>query len=380
MYLRVMNDVINGWIARFWKGQLSKRESKQLIEELKEKELIFRNEDRLSFDEELPKETEVRFDYPLYLQQLHEKMGVGTDEKVRRISWARYVAAAVILFIGSFTCIWYNSQLINSTILYTNTGVASDSLQLSNDDEVTKRYRLKDGTLISLSAGSTLFYAADYGEDKRSVRLIGKAKFDVAKDTLHPFEVGSSGYVTKALGTSFIVDNQSDFETVSVKLLEGKVVVQSCLSNQFVMEDQYLLPGDELQIDVKNSSFNRRHPRSPVPHAAASIASSKHKSSVEQLDKPIIPLDLHFSDTPLSVVFSKIALEKDIDIVFNVADLRGKYFTGAFHSKEDVDEMLSIICTMNNVRYEHSNQVIEIYSDVNSTVEKDTLHTSILNN
>lgn len=82
---------------------------------------------------------------------------------------------------------------------------------------------LEDGSRVSLDAATALEVKIE--DDRRTVEMLhGRAKFDVAKDTLRPFTVQAGDKLIVALGTSFsveIVDGE-----VRVILYEGRVEVR----------------------------------------------------------------------------------------------------------------------------------------------------------
>ncbi|WP_158859363.1 FecR family protein [Lunatibacter salilacus] len=85
---------------------------------------------------------------------------------------------------------------------------------------------LHDGSKVLLNSGSTLRYISNFEKDRRELFLTGEAFFEVTKDSLRPFVVKTSGFVTRALGTSFLIKAINKEETM-VALISGKVAVES---------------------------------------------------------------------------------------------------------------------------------------------------------
>ncbi|WP_336963766.1 FecR family protein [Sphingobium aquiterrae] len=74
---------------------------------------------------------------------------------------------------------------------------------------------LPDGTLVQLNTHSAV--ALDFADNRRLVRLIrGEALFVVAPDARRPFTVEADGGSTTALGTRFLVREQTDDTRVTV--------------------------------------------------------------------------------------------------------------------------------------------------------------------
>ncbi|MDT9600195.1 FecR family protein [Sphingosinicella rhizophila] len=82
--------------------------------------------------------------------------------------------------------------------------------------------QLDDGSRISLDADSEV--KVRYSGDRRELRLArGRAKFDVAKDSLRPFTVLASERIVIATGTAFSVELIN--RRIEVILYEGRVAV-----------------------------------------------------------------------------------------------------------------------------------------------------------
>lgn len=85
---------------------------------------------------------------------------------------------------------------------------------------------LPDGTKVWLNAASSLSYPASFTGDKRVVKLLGEAYFEVAKNKNMPFVVHSKGQEVEVIGTHFNVNAYSDEEQTKTTLLEGSVKVK----------------------------------------------------------------------------------------------------------------------------------------------------------
>ncbi|MBC8987974.1 FecR family protein [Pedobacter sp. N36a] len=110
---------------------------------------------------------------------------------------------------------------------------------------------LPDGTKVWLNAASSLSYPASFTGDKRAVKLIGEAYFEVAKQNGMPFIVQSKGQEVVVLGTHFNVNAYPDEEQIKTTLLEGTVkvkLVHSAASALLKPGQQSII--DENQLDV----------------------------------------------------------------------------------------------------------------------------------
>jgi ferric-dicitrate binding protein FerR (iron transport regulator) len=127
--------------------------------------------------------------------------------------------------------------LMAASSLYLFRGLRSDYLESLNKEitnEVIQKFNprgrmsthiLSDGTKIKLNAESKLEYPKFFAEDRREVRLIGEAWFEVAEDSIRPFIITSGKLQTTVLGTEFNVRAFPDDDQIEVALLNGKVEV-----------------------------------------------------------------------------------------------------------------------------------------------------------
>lgn len=333
-------------IRLFWQGMLSREDREKLLAKLTDGEEELRkgmaNEfDTIQDDEQLHRDE----DYQLYLRRVMEKAGCADvpKQRVRPMWYPRGFAASLLLISGLAYLLWQQGtsepdvevrQLARETTVY------------ARDKDQMKVFTLNDGSAIMLYPGSSLTYDTDYGKANRLLKLTGEARFVVAKDTVRPFIVEAKGYTTTALGTTFTVDAR-DGGKVRVRLLSGKVVVKSTPQTPFMITDQYLLPGEELAIQVDRSAMEKRsfveEPKSPVRVAPARSSSPK---------KVYRGTDLHFEETPLLEVLERIGAAKNLRFDLREADVRDSHFTGNFSEKDDVETMLDIICTTNDLTYE----------------------------
>lgn len=109
---------------------------------------------------------------------------------------------------------------------------------------------LADGSQVILNAGSKVSFTKPFHSNRRKVTLEGEAFFEVAKDSLRPFQVVSGELTTTALGTSFNIAAYPKDDRLQVSLISGKVKVdyQQPAAKQ-EPEVYYLVPGEQLAYD-----------------------------------------------------------------------------------------------------------------------------------
>lgn len=87
---------------------------------------------------------------------------------------------------------------------------------------------LPDGSEITLNSHSQLFYPEKFQKDKREVKLKGEAFFKVERNPEKPFRISIEDKATvEVLGTSFNIRSQKEGESISLLVVEGRVLLSS---------------------------------------------------------------------------------------------------------------------------------------------------------
>ncbi|MCG9792565.1 FecR family protein [Flavobacterium algicola] len=139
---------------------------------------------------------------------------VNRSKKRKRSRYTAYgIAASVLIIIGiGFTAI--KPTIIAPQMITVHTGKTADSVHLV------------DGSVIYLAANSVFEYPEKFELGERNVKLSrGKAFFEVAKDSLHPFIIHSGDVKTRVVGTSFHI--QMSKGKCNVIVATGKVNVSA---------------------------------------------------------------------------------------------------------------------------------------------------------
>ena len=173
------------------------------------------------------------------------------NERKTPIYSMRWVAglAAGLALIAS---VWYITHIqSHPEASYDTTIVAASDYE---------QVELPDKTKVILFEGTILRYNSAFSTN-RKVSFQGKGYFNVAKDSDHPFVIESKSFITKVLGTQFLLDDQS--ENPRISLFEGKVSVQNKFSDQaltllptetIVLSQSQLIKESGTQ-DTKDSSW-----------------------------------------------------------------------------------------------------------------------------
>lgn len=152
-----------------------------------------------------------------------------SGRRARFKAWTAALAASLLLtVVAAAVYHWSNNALV--------TGVGQMDMRL-----------LPDGTRVVLNTNTRI--EVNYDERARRVRLIrGEARFDVSKRPTWPFIVSVNNQEIRALGTSFIV--RQDSQDLSVTLVEGQISVTPIARNDEApaSDPQVLRPGQRLVL------------------------------------------------------------------------------------------------------------------------------------
>lgn len=94
-------------------------------------------------------------------------------------------------------------------------------ISYQNNSQEINAVILEDNSKVWLGSGSSILFSQN--EAGRTAELSGSAYFDVAKDSLKPFTVKTSGLGVKVLGTTFSVESPAGSKTTTVVLESGSI-------------------------------------------------------------------------------------------------------------------------------------------------------------
>jgi transmembrane sensor len=222
-----------------------------------------------------------------------------------------------------------------------------------NTSGKAKRLVLQDSSEIILDPLSEVTWNEPFTNNRRDIRLKGRARFQVAKDKTKPFTVFSGQIATTALGTLFTVTAFAQEDLITVQLFEGKVVVKAADSIQpRLKNDFYLLPGEELL-------FSNRQYTARVRRFVNDRATAKHREEDGMEDQPLLPVDkgswYMFNNQPLAQVFKQLEEMYGVHISYPEKDIKKMYFIGKFSKNDSVSNILKQIAALNNLTVTRQN-------------------------
>ncbi len=208
------------------------------------------------------------------------------------------------------------------------------------------RLTLSDGTKIHLNSLSKLKYPVNFhGQDKRVVELEGEAYFEVAKDSLHPFEILSQGLLIRQIGTEFSVRSRVPGK-VEVALVQGSVALETCSG-----ESAAVRPGQLGVWDASTDDLSVEN-KELLPYIAW------HSSRFV------------FYDESLGNLMEELALWYNVEFKFLDESLKKLHFTGSLYRYDDIFVILNAIEETVNVNFKISGRWIEVEQKTNNKSHK----------
>ncbi len=155
-----------------------------------------------------------------------------SSNKRRNLYAAIASAAAVLVLMFVLWPMMRSEEATESIQVFASLGAPKEitfsekgeRMEVSTPAGTTTTLTLSDGSEILLNANSRLEYDKDFSAHRREVKLVGEARFHVAKDAARPFIVHTEQIQTQVLGTVFDVKAYPQAQP-DVTLYEGNVEV-----------------------------------------------------------------------------------------------------------------------------------------------------------
>lgn len=262
------------------------------------------------------------------------------------------VAASVLVLIALGWRLINNNATLEKPVTEVNRKMHSEAPYIRDRINTTDRPQqlvLQDGSEVKLYSNSMISYHEPFIDNKRNITLTGKADFKVAKDKTKPFTVFSGDISTTALGTRFTVTAFKKDKSITVRLFEGKVLVKSVDSAKTKLKDEYyLLPGQELIYNNTARTVNVRSFRENT----RTVNSKKDNPSADILTIPNHNKGswFMFNNQSLERVFDELGNIYEVDIKYNKRDVYNRYFIGKFDRRDSVENIITQIAALNNLK------------------------------
>lgn len=274
--------------------------------------------------------------------------------KTRKIIYLKRLLIAActvgVFFVGSY----FFASRNYSKVDYSKNKVARVPKIIGNTTDMDLDTVLPDGSKMILKPGASVQYYGSF-KSNRELSLTGTAYFEVVHDSEHPFVVRANGISTTDLGTKFWVLNKASNQTVTIKLIEGSIVVRS-FEKSFGMKDIYLIPGQKVVVDkigctalVSGIEERKNVPILDVTKKAVHLGNVVWTNSAYT-----------FSKSSLNDVFGKLERRYKVFIKVKSADIADCQFTGKIMYSDSLETLIKTICAMNSLSYTKNGDTINI--------------------
>lgn len=194
---------------------------------------------------------------------------------------------------------------------------------------------LPDGTKVWLNSASKLKFPNRFEGNERRVELEGEAFFEVARDTLHPFQIKTAHSAIRVLGTSFNVSCYPDENIERTTLVEGKVEVTAG------GQTAALQPGKQFRLDIQTQTVE-----------IEDVDVELYVSWKDGL--------FRFCELPLEELTLKLERWYDVHFFFQQSECRQARFTGAIRKYANLQEFIRLIEATTDVKFEIKGNTITI--------------------
>lgn len=191
---------------------------------------------------------------------------------------------------------------------------------------------LEDGSIVWINSGSKLIYPTKFGKNTREIFLEGEAYFEVSADEERPFIVQTKDMNIKVLGTEFNISAYRNEKYLAAVLVHGSI---------------------EMNLN-KQSLFNKKR-ITLKPNERALYSPSDNTLQLNEVDTEFYVSwkdgYMKFNNSKLQNIIKQLEKQYAIQISLNDADLLNKTFTGKLDLKQDIDEVINIICATTSLTY-----------------------------
>jgi transmembrane sensor len=259
--------------------------------------------------------------------------------------WGWRAVAAVFLGLAGLAAYWsvaYRRPVVGGVARVPSAVVAKkDSMgtvammswKTMGDKKVI---HLPDGSMVILNKSSTVAYRAAGATGAREVVLNGEAYFDIVHRAEQPFLVRTGKIVTRVLGTTFNVKAYSTEKSVEVTVDHGKVQVLNGGTNMGLLSDK-----QQIRYDLgRESCRTQRVSLQPVMAWK--------------------PVEISFDDITMEEAARRIGERFKMGFNFANPALKECRITATFYMEDDLDQIMTVICGVNQSKFEIKGDVVKI--------------------
>lgn len=216
---------------------------------------------------------------------------------------------------------------------------------------------LPDGSVAILEQWAEIIYDSGFVHQREVFLTEGTAYFDVRKNPKRPFSVNAKGIRTTVLGTQFWVESPVSNASLTVRLKEGKVKLESTEA-QFKMDDVYLEPGQFCYIDKDKNIVTVSNEQNTNKMAVNNLPSSNLITPKNPRDILWTNDGVRFKSAKLKSVLLQLETKYNVRIIIDEKLTDKIVLTGQIYFSDSLRPILKSICDMNNMEYRMSNDSV----------------------
>jgi transmembrane sensor len=262
-------------------------------------------------------------------QEIWDKIapGISVDKKVRVLPAMLKVAAWAAVITGVVFTFFYikNRQPANGEPL------AYTTISTKNGERST--VTIKDGTQLTLNAGTTIHVYDDFSATRRVDLVDGEVFFDVKRDEQRPFRIYSDSLHITVLGTSFNVSAYKELNNISIGVVTGKVRVKKDTTTLNILQKAQALVYDK-----------NLHTHKIIPFDESLLAWREGRISLN---------DLSFRE--MAFLMNK---NFGIDIVTEDRQIMDSRYTTELFSTMTADQVVEVLAAIHNLKIKKINNQI----------------------
>lgn len=250
-------------------------------------------------------------------------------KKKKAISF-RKISYEIAKIAAVFFIVWAGLRLSETDAPTGSSRLAFQTLYVPAGQRV--ELTLPDSTKVWLNARSKLVYPVNFGKDSRQVELNGEAYFDVTRNEQQPFVVKTPQMNIKVLGTEFNVTAYSGSSGFEVSLLRGCVELSS--------------PRLASRYRMKEKEHVRLQDNKLVVSGIPDYDYFRWKEGI-----------ICFNNESVEEIIRKLELYYDIDINVQNRKFMQSHYTGKFHTKDGIEQVLKVLQHEHKFTYTKDNDL-----------------------
>jgi transmembrane sensor len=263
---------------------------------------------------------------------------------VWRGGWRLRAVAAVFLVLAGMAAYW-SVAYRRPSVARASAAEASPAVVVKKDNVSTagvlswrttenkKVIHLPDGSMVILNRQSTVEYRAAGG---REVILRGEAYFDIVHRPGQPFLVHTGNIVTRVLGTAFNIKAYPTEKSIEVTVDHGEVQVLKNGANMGLLSDK-----QQMRYDLGTAIYH------------AQQVSLKTVMAWK-------PEEIGFDDITMKEAARRIGERFKVGFDFANPILKECRITATFYMEDDLDQIMTVICGVNQSRFEIQGNTVKI--------------------